>query len=73
MINELIKENSVVQINEKGQEGWVGCLVQVSEVKAWGILGFVNLPMQGDAYIRLKWEQIEFIGNAIMTHQKEEQ
>lgn len=70
-MKELINENSVVQINEKGQEGWIGCLVQVSEVKNWGIQGWVKIPMQGDAYIRLNWEQIEFIGDAIMSPQKE--
>lgn len=66
MNNQSIKENSVVQINETGQEGWVGCLVQVTEVKSWGIQGYVQSPMQGQAYIRLKWEQIDYIGQAVM-------
>jgi hypothetical protein len=72
-MEELIKENSVVQINEKGQEGWVGCLVQVSEKKTWGIQGYVKIPMQGEAYIRLNWEQIDFIGDAVMSPQKTEE
>ncbi len=61
---ELIRENSVVQINGLGKAGWIGCLVQVSELKQWGIQGFVKLPMQGDAYIRLQWNEIEYIGEA---------
>ena len=68
----LVKENSVVQISEKGQEGWIGCLVQVSEVKNWGIQGWVKIPHGGDAYIRLNWDTIEYIGTAVMTHQESE-
>jgi hypothetical protein len=69
---EKIKVNSVVQINEKGQEGWIGCLLQVSEVKEWGIMGWVQMPMQGAAYLRVKFEALEYIGQAIMTHSDSE-
>jgi sporulation protein YlmC with PRC-barrel domain len=70
---ENVKVNSVVQINETGPEGWVGCLVQVSEVKSWGIQGWVQLPMQGSAYIRLNWENIDYIGQAILVHSENEE
>lgn len=63
---KLVTENSVVQINEKGQDGWVGCLVQVDEVKNWGIQGWVKIPRSGDAYIRLEWDVIDYIGQAVM-------
>lgn len=66
----IIKVNSVVQINEKGQEGWIGCLVQVSDIKSWGIQGWVQIPMQGSAYIRLKWDVIEYIGEAILIQEE---
>ena len=65
---ENVKVNSVVQINENGGEGWIGCLVQVSEVKSWGVQGWVQIPKGGSAYIRLKWEQIEYIGQAVLVH-----
>lgn len=61
-----IIKNSVVQINENGQTDWIGCLVQVSEVKGWGIQGWVQIPKSGQAYIRLKWEEIDYIGQAVM-------
>ena len=64
----MIKENSVVQINESGQEGWIGCLVQVSEVKSWGIQGWVKIPMQGEAYIRVKTGEFDYVGEAVMIH-----
>jgi len=66
-----IKVNTVVQINENGQEGWVGCLVQVDEIKSWGIVGYVKIPAQGNAYIRLKENEIDFIGLAIMIPENE--
>lgn len=66
MDNRII-ENAVVQVNEKGQQDWIGCLVQVSEVKGWGIQGWVQIPKSGQAYIRLKWEEIDYIGQAVMA------
>jgi len=61
-----IQKNSIVQVNEHGQEDWIGCLVQVDEVNPWGIQGWVQIPKQGQAYIRLKNEEIEYIGEAVM-------
>lgn len=67
-----ITVNSVVQANEKAKE-WTGCLLQVSEVKEFGILGWIQIPFQGSAYIRLKWEQIEYIGQAVLGRPKTEE
>lgn len=62
--------NSVVQINEKGTPGWVGCFVTVTEVKSWGIQGFVSIPMQeGQEFIRLNFNQIDHIGEAALILQ----
>lgn len=69
MKQDVIKENSIVQINDKGPDGWIGCLVQVSEIKTWGIQGWVKIPQSGDAYIRLNWDKIEHIGEAVMIPQ----
>ena len=66
-MNSKIIKNAVVQVNEKGQQDWIGCLVQVSEVKGWGIQGWVHIPKSGQAYIRLKWEEIDYIGQAVMA------
>ena len=67
-----IKGNSVVQINENfSNSGWVGCLVQVDEVKSFGVQGWVQIPNQGPAYIRLNWEDFEYIGEAVMIHTEE--
>lgn len=66
-MDKRIDINSVVQVNESAKEGWIGCLVQVSEVKSWGIQGWVQIPMKGAAYIRLKFEEIEYIGQSVLT------
>ena len=66
-MNAKTKVGSVVQVNESGPEGWQGCLVQVSEMKSWGIQGWVKIPLQGDAYIRLKTVTFDYIGEAVMV------
>lgn len=61
---------SVVQINEAGPKGWIGCFVTVTELKSWGIQGFVQIPMEdGQAYIRLKNNTFDHIGEAVLTIQ----
>lgn len=62
-----IIENSIVQVNENGNKDWIGCLVQVSEVKGWGVQGWVQIPQSGQAFIRLKWDEIDYIGQAVMV------
>jgi hypothetical protein len=59
----------VFQITEAhGRKGWIGAFVMATEIKSWGIQGFVprieTHDEQRQAYIRLKWEEIEFIGHA---------
>jgi hypothetical protein len=59
----------VFQINEHhGRAGWIGAFVMVTEVKGFGIQGFVSHVKaheeQERAYIRLKWEEIDYVGRA---------
>lgn len=61
----------VYQINEKhGRAGWVGAFVLATEIKPWGIQGFVHMIRTHDeasqAYIRLKFEEIDYIGKAAL-------
>lgn len=65
-----INENSVIQANENAGE-WAGCLLQVDEVKSWGVQAYVKIPKSGDAYIRLTSSQFEYIGEAILIPKKE--
>lgn len=69
--DDRIVPGSVVQIIENhGRVGWIGAFVLVEEVKTWGVIGFVNCLGETHesppkcAYIRLKWLEIEFVGQA---------
>ncbi len=66
-----MKENSVVQVNEKGQDGWIGCLIIVSEVKNWGVKGYVQIPDERIIPIRLRWEEIEYVGESVLIKKTE--
>jgi hypothetical protein len=63
----------VFQINEKhGRAGWIGAFVLATEIKSFGIQGFVSIVTTHDEQrrecIRLKWEEIDFIGKAKLVH-----
>lgn len=63
------QRGDVFQINEKhGRAGWIGAFVLATEIKSWGIQGFVahvaTHEEQRRAYIRLKWEQVDYVGHA---------
>lgn len=64
-------KDDVFQINENhGRKGWIGAFVLATEIKDWGIQGFIHHvktheePAQ--VYIRLKWDEIDFIGQAVL-------
>ena len=72
------KVGDVFQITEKhGREGWIGAFVLATEIKSFGIQGFVahivSHDKQQSVYIRLSWDEIEFIGHAILTPQPKEE
>lgn len=70
------RPGDVFQINERhGRAGWIGALVMGTKIKAWGIQGFVSHveshDKQARAYIRLKWEELDYIGRAPLIPQDE--
>ena len=67
----MIKKGSVVQANENSGE-WCGCLLIVDEVKDWGVQAGMKVPFKGVAYIRLTFDQIEYIGEAILVSGEDE-
>lgn len=69
---EPVVVGSIVQIDPEKMGGWGGCLVVVSEVKTWGIQGYVQIPSNtpektGQAYIRVKTEDFVVCGMAEWT------
>lgn len=70
------RAGDVFQITEQhGRKGWIGAFVLATEIKPWGIQGFVSHvethDQQTRAFIRLKWEEIDYIGRATLIPQDE--
>ena len=54
----------VVQINPENKM-FGGCFMVVTEPKAWGAQGGIAVPGQpGIAYLRCKFEEMEYVGRA---------
>lgn len=55
----------VIQISPESdvRDEFKGKLALVDEVKGWGVVAFVQ-TFEGRAYIRLMWNQFEYIGAA---------
>lgn len=53
---------------DPGRSGWYGALVLATESRNWGIIGFLHHVIShtecGQVHVRLKWEQVEFVGEA---------
>jgi len=65
MIPRNMEVGEIVQV-DPAKEVFGGCLVVVTEPKAWGIQGYVqNAGSDGQAYIRLKFEEIEPTGGRV--------
>jgi hypothetical protein len=65
------EEGAVVQLNPEtvGNRMFAGCMMVVTEVKSWGVQGYVqglgeNEQPGGQAYYRAKWDEIEYVGRA---------
>ncbi len=70
--NEELKEGAVVQLDpEKALNTmFSGCMLVVTEVKPWGVQGYVqalgtNGSQGGQAYYRAEWDEIELVGRAV--------
>jgi hypothetical protein len=76
-MSDKYKSGDVFQIiEEHGRNGWIGAFVLATEIKNWGIQGFVHHVKtheeMASAYIRLPWKDIEFVGHAILIPQEHE-
>jgi hypothetical protein len=58
----MVEVHDIVQV-DPNLEAFGGCMVVVTEVKIWGIQGYVqSAGVGGQAYIRLRTEQFEPTG-----------
>lgn len=61
-----MKPGTIVQVTREGHD-WFACLVQVSEPKSFGCQGFVKIPLGGEAHIRLRKDDYEVVGEAVLV------
>ena len=58
----MIQEYDIVQVNPN-KDTFGGCMVVVTEVKSWGIQGYVqSAGVDGQQYIRLPYEDVQQTG-----------
>ena len=57
----IAKTGSIVKVNEKGEKGWHGCLLTISEINGTKAKASIRIPNQGDAYLELQTEQFDLI------------
>lgn len=67
----MIEVHDIVQITDETHH-WFPALITVSEVKSWGVQGYAcvleNSPEPcGQAYIRIRTEQFEHVGRAVIV------
>ena len=64
---EQIKKGDIVQIIEE-LDKWYPCLLIVSEVKTWGIQGYITIPGDdgGNAFYRIPNDHFEKVGSAVI-------
>jgi hypothetical protein len=66
-----LKKGMVVQLSpEVGNPMFACCLMTISEPKEFGAQGYVqalgaNAEPGGQAYYRAKWDEMEYVGQAI--------
>lgn len=53
-----LERGSIIQANENAKD-WQGCVMIVDEVRNWGVQAYLRIPAQGNAYIRLKYDQFD--------------
>jgi len=76
MIKRELKVGDVVQIDPEGHKGamFAGCFMLVTEPLSWGAMGFISCPEDpgpGAAYLRVKFENMEYIGRAVWVPNEE--
>lgn len=64
---------NIVQVDPEKDKCFAGSFVLVTEVREWGIIGFVQIPGSGQAWVRKKWEDVEWCGQAEWIYQEPEE
>lgn len=70
MTDARLSKGDVVQLTDTRNLGFAGCMLIVTEVKAWGVQGYVQLPgtrtaFGPQAYYRAETHEFKRIGRAV--------
>jgi hypothetical protein len=77
-----LEVGDIVQINPENGRRWGGFLVVVTEPERWGCQGYiiwhtdfnaVRIISSGKAFVRVKFEDIEYVGRMFWTHEDAEE
>jgi len=60
----------VVQVDPAHDERFGACFLVVTELKSWGVQGYVRVPGEGDAYYRVEYAHVHPIGKAEWIHER---
>ena len=66
-----LKVNDIIQVTKSDNHNWIGCLLQVDEVKKWGCQAFMK-TFNGNVYCRFNHDDFMLIGPAAVTWSYEE-
>ena len=55
----------IVQITEDGHD-WFGCLLTLTEATPRRLMGFCDIPMQGQAHLFLRPSQVAKVGRSYL-------
>jgi len=72
-----LEPGDVVQLNPEtiGNKAFAGCMLVVTEPKGFGCQGYVQALGEsreaggGQAYLRVNWEEMEYVGRAAWISQ----
>lgn len=82
MEKQKLEIGDVLQIiAQEGRPEYTGCLLVVTEPKEWGAQGYFLSPFEGMgltrfkgvAYLRVKFEEVEYVGKAPLVLQREKE
>lgn len=67
----MIAVNDIVQIDPDHDERFGACLLVVTDVKSWGVQGYVKIPNAGDAYYRVAFDKCARVGSVEWAYQSD--
>lgn len=60
-----INVNDIVQITDP-KHHWFSCLIVVDKIANWGCIGYIEVPRNGKAYVRLEHNEFKIVGQVLI-------